>query len=408
MNAVARTSFDDSLGPELAAHLARAVATAAYGDLLNGRPVSFTELPLTSAAQVKAEPANFMLPLTGPGVRVASSGSTGTPTAVYRTPDELYANAAGIAARLDASMLPAGPRRVASFLSHDHSAAGTVIEHVMLHANAVLGRMIPYRPSGANWPQFAAAMEELAPNVLVGTPGVLLDIEHELHHLGAFGRIRDQVSTVLTIGATSTPAMRRRLTRSWQALVSDLSFGGTEPGTIATGCRLGNLHSMLGRGVYEVVTEDGTIVPLRAGFSGELVVTPTLFQHFILVRYLTGDRIHAVDCPCGLDGVAFKVLGRSDDRVRVGEHWVGQAEIEEAVYADPTVEDYQLVADLDLSLRRVEISLMPGVEDRGAEAATISRRLDVDTVVVDLVSPFARNAGVVKSWVRTRIRREVS
>ncbi|WP_165497121.1 AMP-binding protein [Rhodococcus sp. ABRD24] len=392
-------------GPvDVEVHLDRALETDAYTGISG---TSFEDLPLTSAADVKAAPARYMTPLHTPAMRVGTSGSTGSPTVVYRSRDEVEENAKGIAERWS-TLLPNGPHRVASLLDHNRSAAGLLVEHIMYTLDAVTARLMPYTPSGPNWMQFAEAVTEFSPTVIIATPGVLLDAEHELRALGVFDEIRSTATTLLTLGATNTPAMRRRLGRSWQALVVDGSFGGTECGTIATGCRLGNLHSMVGRGTYEVLIEDGSLVPLAAGVRGELVVTPTLFRHFVLIRYVTGDRVDALSCPCGLDGVAFKVLGRLDDRIRIHGHWIEQAGIEQTVFADPAVEDYQLVADLDDNLTRIEISLLPGSSPAGSTiAATIETKLGVDTAVVDAVSPIARTAGVVKSWARTRVRREV-
>jgi phenylacetate-CoA ligase len=393
---------------DVAVHLGRARLARAYAETLAGSTPSLEFFPVTPAADVKQNPERFLAGMDYPAMRVATSGSTGSPTVVYRSREEVRANAKGIADRW-AMLLPPGPHRVASLLDHNRSAAGILVEHVMYESNAVLGRLMPYTPSGANWMQFAEAIREFNPTLIIATPGVLLDVEHELRGIGVFNDSREAVTTVLTLGATNSPALRRRLTRSWEALVTDGSFGGTEPGTIATGCRLGNLHSMPDRGVYEVIIDDGSIIPLTTGALGELVVTPLLFRHFVLIRYVTGDRVRALDCPCGIDGVAFKVLGRTDDRVKVQGRWVDEAEIEQVIFKDPVIEDYQLVADLDLNLTRVEISLMPDSEQVGEMASdNITELLGVQTQIIDAVSPLARTAGVVKSWVRTRVRREVS
>lgn len=393
--------------PTLEMHLERARAVDAYTDLPDTPGLIFDDLPMTVAADVKSDPTRYCARVDGPAMRVSTSGSTGRPTVVYRSNAELTANARGIAGRWT-PLLHAAPQRIASLLDHNRSAAGVLIEHVATELNATLARMLPYTPSGPNWPQFVEGMQEFGPTVIVGTPGVMLDIEHALRALGQFEAIRETTTTVLTLGATNTPAMRRRLSRSWQALVTDGSFGGTETGTIATGCRLGKVHSMVGRGVYEVLRDDGTAVPLEPGVTGEIIVTPTLFSGFVLIRYVTGDRVEATECPCGLDGVAFRVLGRNDDRVAVGGTWIGQAEIEHVVFDDSSVEDYQLVADLDDNLTRVEISLLPGCDTAATTVArSIEQRLGVDVVIIEAVSPLSRTAGVVKSWIRTRVRREV-
>lgn len=397
-----------TLSPDVLAHLRRASTTDAYAGRIVSPTSTFADWPITSAADVKADPLRYVTELTTPSLRVATSGSTGSPTVVYRSLSEVRANAKGVAQRW-LTLLPTGPHRVASLLDHNRSAAGVLVEHTVQELDAVTARLMPYTASGPNWKQFVEAMFEFRPTVVIATPGVLLDVEHELRALGVFDEIRSGVATLLTLGATNTPAMRRRLSRSWEALVTDGSFGGTEPGTLATGCRLGNLHSMVGRGHYEVVLGDGAVVPLAAGARGELVATPTIFTTFTLARYATGDRIDAFACPCGMDGVAFKVLGRSDDRIKVQGRWVDQAEIEQAVFGDPAVEDYQLVADLDDNLTRAEVSLFgtPALRP-GTTAELVAENLGVHAIVIEAVTPMARSAGVVKSWVRTRVRREVN
>jgi phenylacetate-CoA ligase len=71
---------------------------------------------------------------------------------------------------------------------------------------------------------------------------------------------------------------------------------------------------------YELVDPDSKQpVPMENGAQGEAVFTSLVGDGFVLVRQSLGD-IHQVftdPCPCGRSGFRYKVIGRSDDMLKV-------------------------------------------------------------------------------------------
>ena len=71
---------------------------------------------------------------------------------------------------------------------------------------------------------------------------------------------------------------------------------------------------------YELVDPDSRQpIPMENGARGEAVFTSLVGDGFVLVRQSLGD-IHQVftdPCPCGRSGFRYKVIGRSDDMLKV-------------------------------------------------------------------------------------------
>lgn len=379
----------------------RARMTRVYAHVCHLDAEILAAMPVTEAQAVRADPSGFIpqRPVHG-ATRVQTSGSTGVPSYVYRSNDEFRINGAGVSRRWS-DLLGAGPHYVASLLNHDRSAAAQLVEQVCYAMPAVLARMNPYTPTGPLWTQLGFGLAEFRPTVIVSTPGVLIHVEHELRSMNLFDDLRQSVTTLLTLGATSTAAMRQRLSRSWGALAIDASYGGTEIGTVATGCRLGHLHALPERAHLEARLANGEVVALKPGIQGELVVTPYHHQHLVLLRYATGDRVTAFSCLCGVEGIALKIAGREEDKVLVSDRWVGPDEVESAIYGDPAVDDYQIETDFDWRIHAVRLTAMPG-EERLIDVQSISSALDAEVIVVPALSSFVTTGGVVKSWRRTR------
>ena len=386
--------------------LERAASTSAYSNLSGRDIATFLRLPVTEKKLLREAPGRFMVPdVRGPALRVQTSGSAGTPVPVYRSSAEFDGNAHAVAERW-AGLLTPGQHRVVSLLDHNAVAAGPLVERVAMSIGGVLARAYPYAASGPRYEAVGALFEEFRPDVVVGTPGEIVDIEDAWRRAGDFERVRTSVHAVLLLGAPATSGMRRRIASSWNSAVYDASYGSTEVGTIATGCADGHLHVLSKRFVLEVRTDEvsGALTPLVAGVAGELIVTPLHTLSMALVRYASGDRVSAFECPCGTDGLALRVLGRDDDVLFVGESRLGPEEIEGLIFADPSVQDYHLACSRDWQLHTVYLQPFPGQ----AEAVDVTAITAVWPIAVEVVARtpiYARSGGAVKSWRRTRAMR---
>jgi phenylacetate-CoA ligase len=393
-------STDTDTDRHLVAAGGRAKTTRAYQGLNTLTLEVLAGLPVTEKFELRDNPGAFRTTHPGAIVRFESSGTTGPPTVSYRTCQETLENAAAVAEEW--RDLVGGAHAILSLLDHNSAAAGVLIELIAHQLGLVLARSFPYGPAGPRFGRVAATLSELRPEIVVATPSELLDLEEALLKAGAFDDIRTSVRFLLLLGAPATPAMCSRISANWDAVAMPGSYGSTEVGTIATGCRAGSLHVLEGRFVLEV-RDAGSVVPLSVGSTGELIVTPLHSEATALIRYATGDTVSAVNCPCGRHSVALMVSGRADDQVLVGDRAVGPAEVEDAVFrlGGPAAADYFLEVGPDDRIRTVRILPLPGREDVDLEA--VATALQATVRLVDRVPSLARAGGAVKSWRRTRV-----
>ena len=380
----------------------RAQSTSAYCSLPRLTRSALGAFPVTEKAQYKADPRAFASADLGSAcLRMESSGTAGTPSVVYRTASEMTLNARAVAERWS-GLFDRDPRRILSLVDHNWTAVGPLIELVAQELGAVLARGFPFGPHNGPRPGLIRAILEFRPDVVVATPGELLTLEGDWRRAEQFEELAGPVEKLLLLGEPITRALMARLERSWSAAAIAASYGSTETGTVATGCRDGALHVIDDRFVLEV--RDGeAIEPLRPGGRGELIVTPLRAEATILVRYATGDRIEAHACACGIPATGLRILGRFDDQVCVSGREMGPEEIEDLVFRTPFVQDYQLEVGPDDEVRALRLQLFPGTS--WSDRNTVASSVDLPVKFVPHIPEFARAGGVVKSWRRTRVVR---
>jgi phenylacetate-CoA ligase len=113
------------------------------------------------------------------------------------------------------------------------------------------------------------------------------------------------------------PEVRSRLEEAYGATLYD--FGGGFGGS----CGHHPYQGMHWVGddlcLYELIDAAGDAVPLRDGAVGEVVFTTLTGDGWVNLRTTHGD-VHEVTtspCPCGRSGFRYRVLGRTDDMLKV-------------------------------------------------------------------------------------------
>lgn len=383
----------DHLDARLRAVGHRASTTEAYGERPPLDLASLPTWPVTEKHDVRAKPSAYRTNVRAT-IRISTSGTTGKPMPNYRTVGEFNLNARRVAAGLVATLDPV--LGIASCIDHNSTAAGMLIERVAQINDWALARLWPWGIAGSKIAAVADDIIEFGANVLLSTPGGLNDLEDGWKTAGTFDRVADQIDTLLVIGAVVTEGMRHRLAKEWEAKVIIVSFGSTELGTFAVGCAGGRLHLLEDTHLLEL-RRVGEILPLDAGGSGELIVTPLDSEASVLVRYSTGDTVSFVKCGCGNPNPAIVVAGRSDDTVLLHGTQVGPEEIERAVYIDGAASDYMVEVDEDDNVLTVVV--LPAAD---TDPSAIVACLGVPVRLVDRLSVLARAGGAVKSWKATR------
>tara|TARA_R100000005_G_scaffold96517_1_gene84124 strand:+ start:22491 stop:23792 length:1302 start_codon:yes stop_codon:yes gene_type:complete len=121
-----------------------------------------------------------------------------------------------------------------------------------------------------------------------------------------------------------SPDLRRRLKTVWGLEPRNANYGVSDVFCNFAGqCEHDtDLHFLGGDVLYPEIIDPDTAesLPIKAGVTGELVLTHLERECQPLVRFRTGDvlRITATGpCVCGRTGFRFQVIGRSDDMVVV-------------------------------------------------------------------------------------------
>ena len=201
------------------------------------------------------------------------------------------------------------------------------------------------------------------------------------------------VRVVFATGETLYPDQREIIEAVFGAPVAN-GYGSRDAGFIAHQCSAGSLHQSAEHIVVELVDEHGNRV--RAGETGEVVVTHLASGDFPFIRYRTGDMaaLDTARCACGRGLPVWRtVYGRATDfiRTRSGNAMHALALIYE-VRDRPGVRAFKFVQSEDLS---IELQLDAGpelTEDLEREIlAKLTRRLGADTPVkivrVDAILP---------------------
>ncbi|WP_433303899.1 phenylacetate--CoA ligase family protein [Actinoplanes sp. CA-030573] len=197
------------------------------------------------------------------------------------------------------------------------------------------------------------------------------------------------VSKILMAGEGASPAKKRRLAEQWNAVAYSM-FGMTETNTLALFCPERELHLVETRTFFEVV-DPASGERLPDGAVGELAVTTLASRAMPLLRYRTGDvcQIEAAPCGCGSVFRRLRHRGRIGDRIRVGDRWTSQLEIEDIVLGAMTTAPYYFAFDvagdaLEIALPpsclyddATRASIVGGVRDRLGTDVTFCR-LDTD------------------------------
>ncbi len=250
-------------------------------------------------------------------VRIYStSGTTGTPSYVPLTADDLENWVAGSARSYAASGVAAGQRIVSTY------NAGPFVAGAALAAFDRIG--LCHIPVGTgNTERLVRAVELLRPEAVVLTPSYAA-------HLVEWAAERDvdlrgsSVERVLVAGEPGggEPAFRARLEEGWGARVTEAMGVGDIGVSLWGECEEQDGMHLGARGLVhaELIEPDtGAALALEDGATGELVLTHLRHRAAPLLRFRTRDhvRVRTSPCACGRTGPRIRCIGRTDDMLIV-------------------------------------------------------------------------------------------
>jgi phenylacetate-CoA ligase len=289
----------------------------------SGGLADIAKLPLTvkqelKASQTDANPfgAHFCA---SPSelVRIYStSGTTGTPTYIPLTAEDLENWVTGSARSYAASGLSAGDRVLTTY------NAGPFVAGAALDAFERIG--VCHVPAGTgSTDRLLLAIERLRPDAIVLTPSHASYLAERAAERGLDLR-GSSVRRVLVAGEPGggEPALRASLEDGWGAKVTEaMGVGDIGPSLFGECEEQGGMH-LGARGLVHlelVEPETGTPVELEDGAQGELVLTHLRHRAAPLLRFRTRDhvRLWTSPCACGRTGPRIRCLGRADDMLIV-------------------------------------------------------------------------------------------
>ena len=309
----------------------------------------------------------------------ASSGTTGKPTVVGYTAEDLNTWAALMAR----SMAAAGIRP--ADVVHNAYGYGLFTGGLGAHYGGERLGCTVVPMSGGNTEKQITLLKDFEADALCCTPSYALNIAEVAEREGVDLR-RSRLRVGLFGAEPWSEAMRRELDERLGIKGVDI-YGLSEimgPG-VACECAVGRdgLHGWEDHFLFEVIdSETGRQLP--AGEAGELVITTLTKQALPMIRYRTRDitRLTTERCVCGRTHLRIlRITGRNDDMLIIRGVNVYPSQIEAVLVGFAGIEPhYQLVVERQGALDhlRVEVeatAAMASDDDRTRTAANVHRHI---------------------------------
>jgi phenylacetate-CoA ligase len=293
----------------------------------------------------------------------ASSGTTGKPTVVGYTADDI-STWADLMAR---SMYGAGARP--GDVVHNAYGYGLFTGGLGAHYGAErLGAVVVPVSGGSTERQIGLIMDFKA-RVLCATPSYALAIAELAEQQGV--DLRQSALRVGLFGAEPwSPAMRTEIEQRFGLRAIDI-YGLSEimgPGVACECEQQAGLHGWEDHFLFELIDPE-TLQPVPEGQAGELVITTLTKQALPMLRYRTRDitRMTTATCACGRTHARIlRIAGRSDDMLIIRGVNVYPSQIEAVLVGRPGVAPhYLIVVERRGHLDQVtlEVEAEPGVGD---------------------------------------------
>jgi phenylacetate-CoA ligase len=310
----------------------------------------------------------------------STSGTTGTPSYVPLTADDVDNWVTGSARSYAASGVRAGQRVVTTY------NAGPFVAGAALAAFERIG--LTHIPVGTgNSERLVAAIELLRPEAAVLTPSYAAYLLEWAAGRGVDLRA-SSVDRVLVAGEPGggEPAFRAQLEEGWGARVTEAMGIGDIGVSLWGECEEQDGMHLGARGfvhaeVIDPVSEEA--LELADGVEGELVLTHLRHRAAPLLRFRTRDHVvvRTGACPCGRTGPRIRCIGRTDDMLIVRGVNVFPSAVREVVGSfAPDVSGHIVVRPRSVGVKQepplpVSVELAPGTAADAALATAIRDRL---------------------------------
>jgi phenylacetate-CoA ligase len=295
--------------------LGSAEAVGGLGDIAR---LPLTEKDELRAARSDAEPigAHLAAPMANVVRVFSTSGTTGVPSYIPLTANDLSAWVRISSRSYAASGLAAGDRLISTY------NAGPFVGGIGLDAFQAL--RLCHIPVGAgNSERLMTAMRLLKAQAIALTPSYALHLAEWAGERG-IDLAGSTVERLIVAGEPGggEPAMRARLEAAWGAKVAEAMGIGDIAATLWGECEAQAGMHFSGRGFVHVELIDpdsGEALPIEDGATGELVYTHLAQEAAPLLRFRSRDhvRVWTDACACGRTAPRVRCIGRTDDMLIV-------------------------------------------------------------------------------------------
>ena len=282
----------------------------------------------------------------------ASSGTTGKPTVVGYTRNDLNMWSEAVARLADAGGATADDIAQISF------GYGLFTGALGLHAGLekIGATIVPI--SAGNTERQIMLMRDFGATLLVATPSYALYLAETAERMGALKDIK--LRTGLFGSEASTEGMRQELETRWGICATE-NYGLSEvigPGVSGECIYKKGMHINEDLFYVEIIDPD-TGEPMPDGELGEVVITPLCKEGLPVLRYRTHDisRILTDTCPCGRTSRRMeKLAGRTDDMLIIRGVNVFPSQIEGVLLTcEGITPNYELVLTRSNYTDRIEV-----------------------------------------------------
>ncbi len=273
----------------------------------------------------------------------ASSGTTGTPTVVGYTRNDIKTWSNLVARILTAGGVTKDDVVQIAF------GYGLFTGGFGLHygAERIGASVIPI--SSGNTKRQIKIMQDFKTTTLICTPSYALLLADTMYEMGI--NVNGLSLKYGLFGAEPwSESMRQEIQEKLKITATD-NYGLSEvmgPGVAGECLQQKGLHINEDHFLVEIINPD-TLEPVKPGEVGELVITTLTKEAFPMIRYRTRDltRLITEPCPCGRTFYRMsKVLGRTDDMLIVKGVNVFPSQIEAVLFEiEGTEPHYQIVVD---------------------------------------------------------------
>lgn len=409
--------------PSLEKVWSRAQLSKRYANLRPFTLQEFNSLALTDKSEVKDDPWAFAaLKLSEAFRYYETTGTSGKVTPTPRTREDVEANISSVASAWKRFLEPGS--RVLSLLPSDIVPVGDLIAGVSEKNGVVHTRAYPYSTGISDWLRVFSLWQNFRPTAVFAAPGVIRDLTKIALLRGQLDDLASSVQVFLLLGEVTSDSLRRRIGSWWDCLAVNASYGSTETGTLAAGCRNGRLHLLPQANFFELLTPDGKLVALceacagerNETLSGRLVVTPLNGFARPLLRYDTGDQVTIGEaCDCGIDEPSIRIHGRATEALALGEKQLHIDELEDAVYERTSALGYVVQLDrMDAPSRaRILLERHPANaqsteeterDDLLARLRPMMSVSELDAAWLNNLPANSRSGAALKSWKASNVR----